>query len=100
MLTHRLGQPTRGVHSIPRWRLSTPQYIPFRLHRQSTQRRHRIRDGKIVPVSEWHASTLAGLGFEQADDVHVPTPGLRRGANWQKRVEYEHVYLFILNAKP
>lgn len=54
-----------------------------------------IRDGQRQPVSEWHAATLAGLGFVLAQRVEAETPRNRQGQNGAARVESESVYLFI-----
>lgn len=47
-----------------------------------------IRRGEIQPVTAWHVEALCGLGLiVDASDMHlVGTPGMRFGANHEKRV--------------
>lgn len=60
-----------------------------------------IRKGEVVPVSAWHLETCKSLGFELIEDIEVPCPGMRFGANGGARVEVEHVYVLqIPNPKP
>lgn len=52
-----------------------------------------IRGGKEMEVSEWHLETLISLGLELKKDIHISTPRNKFGANSDKRVEYEHIYV-------
>lgn len=56
-----------------------------------------IRDGEMVPVTDWHIDTLVSLGFTVRDHKRVETPGYRWGQNGHKRYEYESVILFMLS---
>jgi hypothetical protein len=56
--------------------------------------RDHIRKKMLVPVSAWHLETVLRLGFEQLDSWYIETPGMRFGANSDKRVDGEHVFLF------
>ena len=53
-----------------------------------------IRNGKEIPVSAWHISTLEALGMKLEKDIHIPTQRCKYGANADRRVEYEHIYVF------
>ena len=55
-----------------------------------------IRDGEQVRVTAWHVATLGSLGFTLVEEVLVPCPGMRWGANRGARVEHEHVILLRL----
>ena len=57
-----------------------------------------IRGGVVQPVTQWHIDALTGLGFRLVRHEHVPTPSMRYGANSDKRIEYESVILFELEA--
>jgi hypothetical protein len=50
-----------------------------------------IRKGEIVPVTDWHISTLEGQGFTLQEHRRIPTPRLRYGANGKARVDYESI---------
>jgi DNA modification methylase len=50
-----------------------------------------IRNGEVQPVTDWHLSTVVGLGFEVIDRIEVPTPRMRNGANSAARVDQETV---------
>ena len=52
-----------------------------------------IRKGEEVPVSAWHIETLEALGMKLEEDIHIPTPRCKYGANANIRVEYEHIYV-------
>lgn len=48
-----------------------------------------IRKGEVMPVTDWHAAALKHAGFHWIKGVCVETPGLRHGANHDKRVDHE-----------
>lgn len=53
-----------------------------------------VRDFKVVPVSEWHATTLAQLGLRlDALDI-VPVPNMGFGANGNLRTNNEYIFTF------
>jgi hypothetical protein len=52
-----------------------------------------IRDGLVVPVSEWHTLILVELGLIYVSNTNIETPRMLFGAN-RKRVPYEHVRRF------
>lgn len=54
----------------------------------------------LQPVTAWHIGALEALGFRLLQHEKVPTPSMRYGANADKRVEYESVILFALEAHP
>lgn len=54
-----------------------------------------IRKGREIEVSEWHAETIASLGFAQVGWTRAPTPRLRYGANAHLRVGSENLILFV-----
>lgn len=47
------------------------------------------RAGKMMPVTDWHLSTLEFAGFELVEHCHVETPRNRFGANGELRAEHE-----------
>ncbi len=53
-----------------------------------------IRNGAVVPVSNWHLKTLVDMGYIFEKAHAIKTLRLRRGANYEKRVDNE--YLFVL----
>lgn len=53
-----------------------------------------IRLGKRKRVSAWHVEALKYLGFVQEKAIRVRTKRMRYGANSDKRVKNEMVYLF------
>lgn len=53
-----------------------------------------IRKGEEIHVSEWHKETLELLGMNLVMDIHINTRRCKFGANSNKRVEYEHIYVF------
>lgn len=53
-----------------------------------------IRGGEEIHVSEWHKDTLEAMGLKLLDDIHVNTRRCRFGANAEKRVDFEHIYIF------
>jgi SAM-dependent methyltransferase len=55
-----------------------------------------IRHGERVPVTNWHAVTLLGIGFVCTGRTRVPCPGQRHGTNGRLRVSYETVLRFEL----
>ena len=52
-----------------------------------------IRKGREVDVASFHISCLEANGLTLTKDIHVPTKRCRFGANADKRVEYEHIYV-------
>jgi DNA modification methylase len=52
-----------------------------------------IRDRKVVPVSKFHVEVIRDLGFTLQEQIVVPTPRLRQGAN-RERVEHENIFVF------
>ena len=54
-----------------------------------------IRDGAVVPVAGWHATTLARLGLRLIEIHPVASKGNRQGANGNLRVEHEWVLVFL-----
>jgi hypothetical protein len=58
-----------------------------------------IRKGQEVKVSEWHIQVLQSLGLAVVKDIHVTTPRCRFGANSEKRVDFEHIYV-LRNQEP
>ena len=55
-----------------------------------------VRNGKVVPVTQWHIDTLRDLGFELVDRVAVDCPGMGFGKNREARVPFESVISFVL----
>lgn len=53
-----------------------------------------IRGGEVVSVSEWHRSVLEHLGFVLVDRLQVEVTGARFGANHDKRLDHENVFVF------
>jgi hypothetical protein len=53
-----------------------------------------IRNGMIVNVSAWHNDVLAQMGFMPINSHLIRTPRMRRGANYDLRVEHE--FLFVV----
>lgn len=58
-----------------------------------------IRAGERMQVTDWHAETLAGLGFRLVKFTEIRCPGQRCGANGHLRVNSEAVILFELGAR-
>lgn len=56
-----------------------------------------IRGGVRQHVTDWHITTLEGLGFEVQEHVKIDCPGMRYGRNGGVRVEYESVVLLRLS---
>ena len=52
-----------------------------------------IRKGEVVYVSEWHVDTLIDIGFLLGKEIKIETPRNRFGANSDKRVPYESVFI-------
>jgi SAM-dependent methyltransferase len=52
-----------------------------------------IRDGQRQQVTAWHIGCLCALSFRVLAHERIETPGLRVGANAEKRVGYESVVL-------
>jgi tRNA G10 N-methylase Trm11 len=50
-----------------------------------------VRKGVVVPVSDWHLTTLQDLGLVLVEKVAVETPGMKHGANRDARVGHETV---------
>ena len=53
-----------------------------------------IRNGERVHVSDWHRWTLEDLGLRHVRTHRVETPGMRFGANGQKRIGYEEIQVW------
>jgi tRNA G10 N-methylase Trm11 len=53
-----------------------------------------IRDGRQQPVASWHFNTLFDAGLRPYDKDFIATPGQRHGANGQRRVKGEWVFVF------
>lgn len=53
-----------------------------------------IRGGEHQYVTAWHIQTLESLGFRFVEHEQIACPGMRWGANSDKRVEYESVVKF------
>lgn len=49
---------------------------------------------QVIPVSQWHYDTLCSIGFVPVKVVRVSVPGLRLGANRDKRIGAENLILF------
>lgn len=54
-----------------------------------------IRKGERQNVPQWHVETLQALGLVLLRSVNVNTPGMRNGANHDKRVGEEEVHVFV-----
>lgn len=52
-----------------------------------------IRDGKKQNVSAWHVGTLLVQGFTLVGVEELETPRQRHGANGDKRVEFENLFI-------
>ena len=51
-----------------------------------------IEKGEVVPVVDWYRSTLTQwLTLPIERDIEISTPRMRKGQNWQARVDVEHV---------
>lgn len=53
-----------------------------------------IRRGKVIPVTNFHKSSITFLGFELIEHKKIPTKRLRQGKNAEVRVSYESVLVF------
>ena len=58
--------------------------------------KNHIRAGKEQLVTEWHIETLEALGFRYDQWIKINTPSMRKGANAEKRIDYESVIRFVL----
>lgn len=56
------------------------------------------RDKRVMPVADWHATTLEGLGTRCVARLQIPTKRMRAGANHELRVPYEEVQVHIFDA--
>lgn len=56
-----------------------------------------IRGDEVMPVVEWHKTTLVDIGFDVVADVLVETQRMLMGANREKRVANEAI---LLGVKP
>lgn len=54
-----------------------------------------IRGGERQYVTAWHIQTLESLGFRFVEHEQIACPGMRWGANSDKRVEYESVIKLV-----
>jgi len=57
-----------------------------------------IRNGEWQHVTNWHLTTLAGLGLRLIEVRAIPLRGLRQGANSSARVPFETVAVFKKSA--
>jgi tRNA G10 N-methylase Trm11 len=55
--------------------------------------KNHIRAGHIQDVTGWHINHIKSLGFTLEQQIHVPTPGHRHGANHAQRLDYEVIAL-------
>ena len=53
-----------------------------------------IRRKQTMPVSDWHVSVLADLGWYPIKRIPVYTPRMKMGTNRESRVDYENIYVF------
>jgi DNA modification methylase len=58
--------------------------------------KNHVRNGETQPVTEWHCDSLGSMGFEMVEHVHIVTPSMRMGSNFEKRIPCESVIRFIL----
>lgn len=58
--------------------------------------KNHLRAGVEQLVSEWHVGAITGMGYTLVDTAFVITPGNRRGANHNARVDGENLFLFKL----
>jgi len=56
------------------------------------------RNGEWQHVTDWHLTTLAGLGLRLLEVRSIPLRGLRQGANSSARVPFEKVAVFRKSA--
>lgn len=57
-----------------------------------------IRNGEWQHVTNWHLTTLAGLGLRLIEVRAIPLRGLRQGANSAARVPFETIAVFKKSA--
>lgn len=73
-------------------------YRVLRLHgRFILNIKDHIRKGELVEVTRWHTQALCSLGFEHRETHNITLPGNRQGANFDLRVDWEHVLVFRKN---
>lgn len=53
-----------------------------------------IRKGQEVDVVGWNKSVIPDLGFRLEDEIKVETPRMKRGENYNLRVQYESILVF------
>lgn len=53
-----------------------------------------IRKGKIINVSEFHKNTIIDIGFTLIKEMKIEVDGLKFGTNYEKRIEYENIFVF------
>jgi hypothetical protein len=53
-----------------------------------------IRKGQEVDVVGWNKSVISGLGFQLVEERKVETPRMKRGENYNLRVQYESILIF------
>lgn len=51
-----------------------------------------VRNGEVMPVSQWHTQTLTDLGISWEQLSQVKTPRMRYGSNAHLRVDHEEVW--------
>ena len=53
-----------------------------------------IRNGRVVPVTQFHIDALVGMGFKMTGHEYVPLAGYKFGQNFKSRMTYESVLTF------
>ena len=56
--------------------------------------KNHIRKGEEIDVSGWQKESILRAGFELVEKISVPVTGLGFGANADKRVEHEEIFVF------
>ena len=53
-----------------------------------------IRGKQVVELVQWYRTQLVALDLLEEQDVVVPTPRMRKGQNYEARVQGEHVLIY------
>lgn len=53
-----------------------------------------IRNGEVIPVSDWHKEALIKLGLILINGIQLKTPRMNFGANHKLRVQNETIFVF------
>lgn len=53
-----------------------------------------IRQGQIMPVTEWHRDYIIHLGFNLMYEIPIKTPRMKFGANRDIRIDHESILIF------